>query len=303
MSHGHDQIIWLASYPKSGNTWLRCFLDAYLLGEVDINDIICSVPDDLSDRHQIGDGTDVSKLPVDLQQLTRPMALLRLVRQFNANKFADVPLFVKTHNANVVSNGIELITGCLTKGVVHIVRDPRDVVLSLSKHMGLSIDDAIEHMCDKHKCINDERFPKVGNLISSWQMSAQSYLDCGTHNIKTFRYEDMRSHPQETFTAILAHIGIDADAKRVTQSLEAVKLSRLREQEKQSGFRESSPHAKDTFFGKGLTGGWKHILTPMQVKRIEKRMGSYMSRLGYLGSKRKWQSETTNNSKKQFGTN
>jgi len=108
----YKQIVWLSSYPKSGNTWIRCFVDAYLTGEVDINNLVGSVTDDGSQRCLPGDGSDPSKYPIDVQILTRPMGLLRLVRQFELNKAEggpDIPLFVKTHNAHLVTNGIELL--------------------------------------------------------------------------------------------------------------------------------------------------------------------------------------------------
>ena len=75
----YKQIVWIASYPKSGNTWVRCFFDAYFMNEVDINDILCSVTDDLPSAYDIGDGTHIKEHRFEIQQLARPMALLRLI--------------------------------------------------------------------------------------------------------------------------------------------------------------------------------------------------------------------------------
>ena len=279
------QIVWLASYPKSGNTWVRCFLDAYLMGEVDINDIVSSVPDDLSYRHQIGDGSDIKNLPVDIQMMARPMSLLRLVSEFNQNHYADVPLFVKTHSANMIANGIELLPLSVTKSIIYIVRDPRDVVISFAKHMGCDIDTAIEYMGDDKKCLDDKRAPKVGDLISSWSQSVISYLDCDTHPIKVVRYEDMKVDAEREFKAILEHAGIRPDMERLEEALSKVELSKLRKQESEKGFREGSPHNTRGFFGKGKAGGWREKLKPYQVKRIEKTCGQAMRRLDYLGKR------------------
>jgi len=274
----HQQIVWLASYPKSGNTWVRCFLDAYFLGEVDINEIICSLSDDNSLRHQIGDGSDVRDLPVDLQQLTRPMAMLRLVRMYNENKIDGVPLFVKTHSANMLTNGIELLPQMLTKAVIHIIRDPRDVAISFAKHMGVDIDTAIEYMGDKYRVLKTDEGLKVIDFLSSWRMHSLSYYDSDHHNVRTFVYEDMLKNPVDNFCEILRHSGVDPDRERVRKSLEMVKIEKLRAQEEKNGFYESSPRAKNQFFGKGGSR-WKEKLTPLQAKRIEKMTQTILKKI------------------------
>lgn len=280
----YKQIVWLSSYPKSGNTWVRCFLDAYLMGQVDINNLVSSVTDENAARALPGDGSDPSKFPADIQILTRPMALLRLVRQFELNKQEtglQVPLFVKTHNAHMVTNGIELLPLALTKAVIHIVRDPRDVIVSFAKHMGKDMDEAIEIFFDKYRVLQDERKPKLMDFISSWPMHVQSYANADSHNVLLVKYEDMKENPVRSFSNILKHAGIEPDKKRIEHALDLVKLDKLRKQEQEKGFGESSPHAQNQFFGKGLTGGWRDILKPYQVHRIQKRCDSMMKRFGY----------------------
>lgn len=281
----YQQIVFLSSYPKSGNTWLRCFLDAYLMGDVDINNIIASVTDDAAQRALPGIADlDPSKFPVDVQSLTRPMALLRLVLAFELNRVEtglDVPLFVKTHNAHMIPNGIELLPQCLTKAVIHIVRDPRDVFVSYAKHMGLDNPKAMEYFFDKYRHLQDERRPKLADFISSWPMHVSSYANADSHNVACFRYEDMKSRPVETFSAILHHAGINPDKERVEKALEMVSLANLQKQEQEKGFKESSPFAKGKFFGEGKTGGWEEKLTQAQIYRIEKVCAPMMKRFDY----------------------
>ena len=279
----YNQIVWLASYPKSGNTWVRMFLDSYLLEEVDINDVVCSVTDDRADRMQIGDGSHIAEAPVDIQQLARPMGLLRLVKEFNANN-PITPLFVKTHSAHMLANGIELLPASLTKSVVYIVRDPRDVVVSFAKHMGSTIDEAIEYMDDRYRVLTSDP-TRCADFLSSWDGHVNSFLNADTHNVRVFQYEEMRRNPVETFSRIVEHMGLPVDKNRVQQALERVELNKLREIEKDKGFVESSPHAKNNFFGHGRIGGWEKKLTPKQVHLIEKKFGRVMKRLGYLKQK------------------
>lgn len=271
------EIVWIASYPKSGNTWVRLLLDAYYLGEVDINDMVSSVSDDNSNWHQVGDGSDVRKFPVQYQQLTRPMALLRLVRQYQSttnDNGIHIPLFVKTHSAHLVANGIELLPECLTKAVIYIVRDPRDVLPSFAKHMGLETDEAIDAFLDTYRVLEAKDSIKVADLISSWPKHVGSFINGDTHNIRVFRYEDLKSNPVETFAQMLEHAGVKPDMDRVRKAVEITDLAKLKKQESEKGFRESSPYAKDQFFG-----GERKKLTPRQVRRIEKGCQSMLRRL------------------------
>lgn len=283
----YKQIVWLSSYPKSGNTWLRCFFDAYITGEVDINNIVSSVTDDSAPRALPGDGSDPSKFPIDVQMLARPMGMLRLVRQFELNKTEtgiDIPLFVKTHNAHLVTNGIELLSQQLTKSVIYIVRDPRDVVVSFAKHMGKDVDQALEYFFDKYRVLQDDRHPKMADFISSWPNAVASYVSADTHNVKIIKYEDMKARPVDTFSRIVRHAGLAVDQERVEKALELVSLEKLKAQEKKDGFKESSPHAKNSFFGDG--GGWEDKLTQSQIFKIEKGCRTMMKKLGYKPSMR-----------------
>lgn len=274
----YRQIVWLASYPKSGNTWLRCFLDAYFLGEVDINEIVCSLPDDLAARCAVGDGSNAAEFPVDIQMLTRPMAMLRLVREYNRNN-SPIPLFVKTHNTHVVANGVEMMPESLTKATICLVRDPRDVVVSFARHMGADIDTAVEWFLNKHRTLNDASGNKMHDFISSWPMSVQSFANADTHNVRIWRYEDMKINPAKCFGEMLAHAGVEVDPVKVARAVDQVELSKLRNQEMQKGFSESSKHAKDGFFSG--SPGWNGRLTPSQVHRIEKACASMMKRFDY----------------------
>lgn len=274
----YRQIVWLASYPKSGNTWVRAFLDAYFLGDVDLNEIVSSITDDVAGLYAIGDGTKAVDLPLQVQYLMRPAAMTRLV---HVSQGRDIPVFVKTHAPHLCVNGIEMLPECLTKATIHIIRDPRDVAPSMAKHMGTDLDTAIQRMQDDshHLKGNDHR---VIDLISSWNKHALSYLNADTHNVRTFLYEDMRQDPVGQFSKILRHAGVEPDEARVRAAVEAVDIQRLREKEEKEGFRESSPYAKNQFFGKGEVGGWKDKLTPGQQHRIERTFGRIMKRLGYL---------------------
>jgi hypothetical protein len=283
----YNQIIWIASYPKSGNTWVRMFLEAYYTAELDINEMVCSVADDTVYRHQIGDGSDPRKYPVGIQQLTRPMALVRMVRAYDEHKLPGLPLFVKTHNAHMITNGIEQLPEELTKATIHIVRDPRDVLPSFSKHMGCDHDQGLEYMKDKFRVLFGEEAMKMADFISDWATHTKSFLNADTHNVKTFRYEDMRENPVDNFCDMLAHAGVEPDRKRVRQALKMVDIKNIQEKEKKDGFKESSPKNKDGFFSGGGKVGWKDKISIKHAKQLEKAFSTTMKRLNYVDSLRR----------------
>lgn len=280
----YKRIIWLASYPKSGNTWTRCFLDAYFLGDVDLNEIVTSVSDDVAGLYQLGDGSDITKEPINIQQMARPMAMARLVRMHDASRGDSLPLFVKTHQPHLISNGIELLPEGLTKAVINIVRDPRDVLPSFSKHMGQDLDSGLEWMQDRYRTLKAVS-GRVGELISSWDNHVNSFLSADTHNVLTIKYEDMLSDPIKEFAKILKHSGIEPDMYKVEKAVNAVDIARLREKEQKEGFTESSPHAKNQFFGEGGKSSRKQ-LEHKHLFKIDKQFGRIMKRLNYIDKRR-----------------
>ena len=274
----YRQIIWLASYPKSGNTWVRCFLDAYFLREVNINELLSSISDTGASWYGVGDGSKIQDLPIEIQQLARPMAMCRLVRHY-MDTDKSIPLFVKTHSPNMVINGIEFLNEMLTKATIHIVRDPKDVLPSFSKHMGVSLDEGLEWMMERYRTLspNDR---SVADFIGAWDAHARSFLEDDCHKVLWIRYEDMLENPVDSFTRILEHSGVKPDKDRVIAAVKLTNLSRLRKQEKEIGFCESSPKAKDSFFGKGGSES-REELSPKNMHMIEKKFGPIMKRLGY----------------------
>ena len=263
------EIIWLASYPKSGNTWVRCLLDAYFLGSVDINELLSSVSDDTAMRFDTGLG-DIRKLKPEIQMLARPMSLLRLVLAYQGSK--KLPLFVKTHCPNSTVNGIELLPPHLTKAVIYLMRDPADVAPSFAKHFGIDVDTAIKWMQDPGRIIlGDDAPTKVSSFVGSWKDHVQSYTTMNYQNTQVFRYEDLRADTVKTFSEMLEHAGVDVDTKKVRNAVELTELSKLREQEDRKGFREASKKA-NRFFGEGKVNGSE--LVPRQrhiLNKIRKR--------------------------------
>lgn len=276
------QIVWLASYPKSGNTWVRCFLDAYFTGSVDINEILMSVSDDNGKRVTLAEGIDLLEQKIEVCLMGRLTGLLNLVGTWGDQK--PYPLYVKTHNANIGANGQELIPRHLTKAVIYIVRDPRDVLPSFAAHMGISIADTIECMKDRHRVLDGRKQGKLPDVISSWDQHVRSYFhnDDPERNIMFVRYEDIKESPVEWFAKILEHSGVKPDEERIKAALDAVEISKLRSQESKNGFVEKSFKQETEFFG-----GKRPKANDIERAKVTRKFATEMRKLGYEAPKRK----------------
>lgn len=276
-------LVWLASYPKSGNTWTRAFLSnlaAILAGEsaeLDVNSI---------DRFSAGE--NFTSLYEDLlgfrptESHRKEIAALRHEVQKSIADMFDGLVFVKTHNGLVLDQGRSIINFAVTSGAIYIVRNPLDVAISLSHHLGTTIDEAIATMAtrDVTTPVNDKR---VYEIWGSWSQNVESWTRKPHHAIYVMRYEDMLSDPQKTFGALARHLLLDATPSQLDLAIERSSFAKLRDQEEKTGFQEKSEKAA-RFFREGRSGQWKEILTPTQVDRIVKDHREQMARFGYLPS-------------------
>ena len=251
-----DGIVWLASYPKSGNTWARAIVEAYVKGSVDINKMSTCIGDNVPYFYDaVNPGVELTP---EIIRLIRPAALLHL-KALEPCK----PLVVKTHHANVVVDEMAMIPVGLTRGAIYIIRDPRDVVLSYAKHFDYTIDEAIDALADEHRVIVDEPFE---HILGSYSMHVKSWTCEQEYPILLVRYEKMLSDPYKTFGGMLAFMGFDIYEERLHAAVELCDISRLKAQEAEHGFKER--RNGETFFNAGRAGGWESGMNELQSKRI-----------------------------------
>jgi len=264
-------IFWLACYPKSGSTWMRAFISAYLGdGNVDINNL-AGMGDNRPELYQA-----VSPIPLDeLGQLET--TYLRPAMLFDVLCSGQDTL-MKTHCCNGMIWGIPAIPPEMSKGAVYVVRDPRDVCISYSHHMGLTIDKSIDAMNSEENTIHTGT---LSHHLSTWSYHVMSWLEKPGFTTGYVRYEDMLEKPQDSFGWVAKFMtGKDVDKEKLEKSLDACKFQNLKRQEQEKGFEEKSPKT-DSFFRKGKSS-WREILSPEQVGRIEADHGEVMKKFGYL---------------------
>jgi hypothetical protein len=274
-------IIWLASYPKSGNTWFRAFLTALLNPETPEIDINNMHPTTIASSRQLFDEmagvSSADLLPEEVDRL-RP-----LVYRQNALESGEM-IYHKIHDAWTVLPGCEpLIPADVTRGVVYIIRHPMDVAVSFAHHLNTSVDKAIGIMNNPSYafCERDDRLHnQLRQHLLTWSGHVRSWVDESGLPVFVMRYEDMSARPVEVFSQALSFIGLTHTRSEIKSALERSSFNRLKQQEKEKGFAEKSAKAT-SFFRKGLSGDWLNVLTPEQAKRIRDAHGEVMERFGF----------------------
>ena len=267
-------ITWLASYPKSGNTWVRMFLSAYSTDSLDINRPALSTGDNHPYCWQNAAMKPITELTDGEKLLLRPAALLHLLEM----KFQGAnPFLVKTHWFNMVLEGCQTIPQMLTKRAVYVLRDPRDVAISFSRHFSSTVDEAIEAMGQERHAILDEK--KLPSVTGTWSAHVESWTKSKPYPVGVMKYEEMLDDPVRRFTGMLEFLEMPLDEARIARAIAACSFDRLQAQESEKGFRERKGDAP--FFHTGKAGGWQDKLSDKQVRRIERDHGEVMTAQGY----------------------
>jgi hypothetical protein len=276
-------IVWIASYPKSGNTWTRAFLHnvSRLLkgesGEQDINDMARFSTWDLDKKRY---AAFLGFEPDNATHRNEIAATRHAVHRQIANSTQGL-VFIKTHNGLVMDRGHSTINFAVTAGAVYIVRNPLDVAISIAHHMGWPLDRAIEGMANADT-ESEGRDDAVYEVIGSWNQHVWSWTRNPHRALHVMRYEDMLADPRQSFAALARHLLLNPTRSQLRRAIEWSSFERLLAQEKAKGFRERPPHADSNFFREGRAGQWKAILTPAQIDRIVRDHGEEMQRFGYL---------------------
>lgn len=274
-------IIWLASYPKSGNTWVRILLENLLSGSdtpVDINAL--DLFDGAGSRSWLDDvlGFDADHLRGD--EIER---LRREVYAWSGRE--EDSLLVKIHDAlSTPARPQPLVEPTGTRAVIYVARNPLDVAPSLAAHLGRSIDHAIALMANEQASTAGSVTrlrPQIAQHWSSWSRHARSWLDATELPLHLVRYEDLKADTEAALTGIVAALGLTSDDDAIRRAVEHSRFEELARQERESGFTEKGRKAK-RFFRAGKHGGWRDRLTAAQVDAIVGTHRAMMRRLGYL---------------------
>ncbi|HAS83128.1 MAG TPA: sulfotransferase [Verrucomicrobia bacterium] len=276
-------INWLASYPKSGNTWARIFLTNYLNNTgrpLDINRLeggpIAS-DRDLFDRWA---GVEASDLSFDDIDDFRPHVYRQMALHIKH------PLYLKVHDACTRnSDGDMLFPRDVTSAVIYLIRNPLDVTVSYAHHMGRSMAQVVDLICDMNGSVyeNPKRLsPQLPQKLLSWSAHVRSWVDDSGLPVTVVRYEDMLAQPEKAFECIIRALKLDVDPIRLSNAIALSSFEAVRQQERQTGFKERPMRADAPFFRQGRSGAWREELPQALADRIIEFNADMMQRFGYL---------------------
>ena len=275
-------IIWIASYPKSGNTWVRSLISSYYFSKDEFNfSYLKNIPNFSIDNFISKDVNIKNNLDVAKQWLN--------VQKIINNNYKKT-LFFKTHNACVTINKNLFTNSDNTAACIYIVRDPRNIVTSYKNFEKKSFEEILNHMKDDESFLTTEK--KIGfkgfEFIGSWASNYNSWF----HNklgipVCLVKYEDLIKDTLGEFKKIIDFIANVQNVKNYVFNNEKAKkavsnssFESLSKMEIDTGFNEA--RGKQKFFNLGEKNRWQKIL-PLNVKEnIEKNFYEEMKELKYL---------------------
>lgn len=274
------KVVWLASYPKSGNTWFRCFLSALLTGQVDINKI--NTDGIFSNRVLFDNLTDIDGRLLDEEEVKIRMAEIYKFHCKHTRKLE----FTKVHDAySLDRNRKPIFPSDVSHHVIYLVRNPLDVVASLANHNSTTKDKSIElmnhpqgHLAWQRNGLNINN--QLPQLMYDWSGHVTSWLNQKEIPVTVVRYEDAKKDAVSCFHRVIKDLGLKVSKTKIEEAVQLSKFERLKDMEDKEGFAEKAANVK-SFFRKGQSGGYKNELTIDQVQRILDAHHEVMERLDY----------------------
>ena len=271
-------IVWLASYPKSGNTWVRAFLANLVANRADpvpLDELARYAEDEANpELFSMLAGKPSTQLDIGEIAELRPQVHAAIAQRAQGTRF------VKTHNMAGSFDGHPLHNWQVSAGAVCVVRNPLYVAVSMTHHFGLTIDEAIERLGDENVAtVNDALF--VSQVLGSWSMHVKGWADMANASVLVLRYEDLLDKPAKQFAKIAKLVGLGQDRNRVERAMKHAGFQSLSSMEKKHGFVEASDKGA-RFFRKGRVNEWRETLGREQVQRVIDAHREQMQRFGYV---------------------
>ena len=277
-------IVWIASYPKSGNTYLRSFLSSYYYSD--------------DGKFEFSQLTNIRQFPnikfSKSKMYTNEEASKNWI--YNQNLYFKKEDFhlVKTHNCLYPFKGNEFTSVNETIGAIYIVRDPRNVITSLKHHYSLNYEIAFNHMVNENASLLETTADKDFSnftFLNSWSNHYKSWKNNSIFKILFIKYEDLEKNKEETFKKVilfideLKKIKNSFNEKKFLNSIKSTNFNNLKNKELNEGFEESvyskKTRKKVNFFNLGFNNRWKKILSPGIINLINKKFYKELEELNY----------------------
>ena len=283
-------IIWIASYPKSGNTWLRSIISALLYSD---------------------DGIFNFNLLKKIQQFPEKIYFKDLIKDFG--NFDEIKKnwilaqdkinldnkikFFKTHQGKYTVDGDSFTNNINTKAVIYVVRDPRNVVNSISNHYSLSIENSLKFMLSPKLIGNSKNLedsymknkPSMFTLLGKWNDHYRSWTR-NKNNLLLIKYENLISDPNKEMNKIIIflkkYLKFETSINKNENILKTTTFEYLKKMEEKGLFKEAPLNKKTkthiNFFNKGPKNQWSVNPKTEIIKSIEINFAKEMEELEYL---------------------
>ena len=281
-------IIWIASYPKSGNTWIRSLLSTYLYS----NDGIFNF-DLLKKINQFPSKQYLKFFLKDFKDIKK-VSNYWIAAQDRINLLNEGLTFMKTHSALCTLENNSFTNKINTKAAIYVVRDPRNLITSISHHYSLDTEEAYNFIVNKQKIISKSEWGSedfgIATVLGSWSQHYKSWKNLKFAPILIVKYEDLIADTKNSFITIINFLkefmNIKIDQKKISNTIDNCSFDRLAELEKKQDFMEAVPLNKDNkklkFFYLGKKNNWKNLLDPQIANKTEKKFKDEMKELKYI---------------------
>ena len=276
-------IIWIPSYPKSGNTYLRSFLSSYYYsigGKFDFS-LLLNINQFPSLRYS------------DAKSYTYVDAAKNWIN--NQKKFftKEKLFFLKTHNSLEEYFGYKFTKSSETLGAIYIVRDPRNIISSMCNHYSIDFNGAYNKMIDQNASLSVKNLDgDLSNFsfLGSWSNHYKSWKNNFEFKTLIIKYEDLEKNAHNEFWKILTFIeeltgkNEPINKKKFENSLNSTNFSNLKQQEKLHGFKESFSYKKNNktnFFNLGFKNKWQKLLPEEISEKIKTKFFDELKELKY----------------------
>ena len=275
-------IVWIASFPKSGNTLLRAFICSYLYMNPEDNNFDFDLFKNILRFPSSKQYEDIGIKPKNFEDVAKNWIAVQ--EKINSNKKIN---FLKTHNASGGLENSPFTNKKNTLGAIYLVRDPRDVLVSYSRHLELSIDKTLELVLeDDHKgWLNENKKDVLGEIRGSWAQNYNSWKNYYLTEKIIIRYEDLIKDPFNSFSNIIRYLnklfGLEINDEKIKKCIEITDFNKLKNLEMKTGFVENY-NKKEPFFNKGKPNQWQNILDEKTAYKLEKKFEKEMQELSYI---------------------
>ena len=280
-------IIWLSSYPKSGNTWIRSLISNYFFSkDGKFNFELIKQIDSFPSPKFFRNYKDKFEKPEDSSKYW-------IAEQEKINSLNKI-FFFKTHNALCKINNNKFTNQNNTLGVIYIIRDPRNVVSSIANHYQITNRNAFNFMKDKNRGIVEKENNRYTGFqpLFSWDLHVKSWAENTLYPSLIIRYEDLIKDTKSTFKNVLEFIKKITkskniiDEQKLLECVENCQFSNLKKMEKENGFDESMIDKKTgnkiTFFNLGEKNNFKEILEKYLIDEMNDYFKYQLKKYKYI---------------------